>query len=330
MSKKKRALQLWKWIIPVLLLLLPVRIEAHFMINICNILDYDLLTESGRNAYADCQNEPVRHNTLQHLADTAWNKCKNLFGEAQCNSARATVDTTVETGRQTGQSVLNCVSDPLGCAQDVIDNLGLTDPNLGKMAILTGNIRFETGGLLFSDFGLTTIDISNIDDTKVSDACKAFIALWDRTLEDDLLTVTTGGPYRIVVPACGSITYTIKPTNSLFTWNPPTHNVTVGVSNAVSSSGENSEAGAINAGILQQQQTETTGEFSGEVTQEQSTGKSSNSGAQQQQQEQQQNSQERKSQQQINESKDKPKQQKEESTQDKNSNKKNLRILRKK
>ncbi len=289
MNKKKGALFL-TWLVSALLFLLPGESGAHVdLLNLSHNSPSHLVSTVGLQACLDAVNT-VR-NINSDIADNIGLTAQGCRDAA--NSMSQTAREAEQVVQDRAQDVLDCASDPVGCAEEIAADLGVDDPNLGKMAILTGNVSFETGGLLFSDFGITNVNITDIDDSKVSAACKAFIALpWSR---GGALTLTTGGSYRLVVPACGPITYTLKPSNPLFTWNPPTRTVTVGAGNAVSSSGENSEAET-----LQQQQIETTYEFNGQVTQEQqSTGKSGNSDAQEQNQQQQGNQEGKRNQQNL-------------------------------
>ncbi len=275
MNKKKRVLFL-TWLVPALLCLLPGESGAHVDLNPFNLSHNSpshLVSTVGLDACIQAVN--TIRGIDSKLADSIGLTAQGCRDAA--NSMSRTAKEAEQVVQDTVEDAIDCASDPVGCAEKIAADLGVDDPNLGKMAILTGNVTFKTGGLLFSDFGVTNLNI-DADDSRVSAACKAFIAAfpWPR---GGALTLTTGGSYRLVVPACGAIIYTLKPTNPLFTWNPPTRTVTVGAGGGSSTSG--GSGSSISTGNMQQM--ETTGEGGAQIMMRQQMIKQQNDQRDQQQ-----------------------------------------------
>lgn len=225
-----RRLKLLLWIGAMSILALEAdNARAHLMVRVCNPLDYNMLTEAGRNAYTSCQSEPGAHNSISHLANTAWSECAQIFGEAACNNAKTNVERAAAGASETVQSGIACVSDPVACIERLADEAGVLDPKLSHIAILSGNISYETGGLIFSDFGITTVRL-DYNATNASVACRGVVGGWYTAVGIAQQNLSIAGAYRFTVPACGPIVYTLTPENPLFTWTPANRTVTVGTS----------------------------------------------------------------------------------------------------
>ena len=159
--------------------------------------------------------------------------------EEMGEAVRETGEAAIETIEDIASRCFNpdgTPKDPVTCASALAEMMGEgIEAGMSELegimtfAELRGNITMETGGGLTSLVGTTTIGITNIVYEDVSDACRNFVEAWRLASNiTQIATLTTGGPYSILVPACGRITYTIAPTNPLFSWDPPTRSVTVG------------------------------------------------------------------------------------------------------
>ena len=226
MNRNAQTSLLLAWLLSPILFFSPMTANAE--IAPCNPVNYDWLTDAGRQAYVDCQ-----ATQLNNLANNAFETCKKIFGEAACNNARDTAKGVAQGAEETLGDALVCSADPVRCIENLARKTGADDPALTKVAILSGTVSYDTGGLIFSDSGVTTVSVG-YDASKVSDACRALVVGWFGLLGDVQQGLSAlGGAYSFRVPACGPITYTLTPTNPLFTWTPASRVVTVGSSSAL-------------------------------------------------------------------------------------------------
>lgn len=244
----------WRWPLPRLpllaafLILTPASAHAHLCVDV-----------SGQS----CPPSALSHNTVEHLANTAYSNCVSTFGRAACDAARDTAEavgstardvanqgaeagrTVFETGQQmleggmqTGQQMvdtvgrtarqgIDCALDLAGCAAQVAEDAGLSPEQtqqLTEFAVLRGTITMDT--TLPGQAALLKVHPVNWDG--VSPACEALLAAMSIAPGQLATTVpVTAGAYTVVVPACGRITYALVPANPLYTWTPPRRDVTV-------------------------------------------------------------------------------------------------------
>ena len=166
-----------------------------------------------------------------------------LWSTADCDRAYASVQAGAQavqggitTTVQAGQDAWTCMStDPIACANDFLASTGVTDPNLTKVAMLTGQAHFDMGidslPDELKDAGITRILLTKaplvIDG---SDLCKTLVRGWyaGTTTLGALAVSGPDGRWLAAVPACGKITYTLQPENAAFNWTPGERVVTLG------------------------------------------------------------------------------------------------------
>lgn len=196
--------------------------------------------EAGKNSY-------IGSCLIEGFGPDGVDLCRQYAGGfwsvADCNTAYASVQSGaqavqggINTAVQTGTEVWKCLSnDPIACANDFLASTGATDPNLTKVAMLTGQAHFDMGieslPDIIKDAGVTTIVLTKEPFVaEGSDLCRTLVTGWySGTLSLGALAVSgPDGRWLAAVPACGKTTYTIKPTNAAFNWTPGERTVTVG------------------------------------------------------------------------------------------------------
>jgi len=282
-NKKKRALFL-TLLVPALLFLLSGESGAHVdMLNLSHNTPSHLVATVGRDACIAAVNTIRGINSK--MADSI-----GLTAQGCRDAANSTSQSLQEAEQGVGgaaQEAIDCVSDPVGCIEQLAEESGVTDPNLTKKATLSGNISIDTGPVSMPEILASTgVQVVDMDASGVSIACRGIVEGWWRSIgvAEWAASITSGGGYALVVPACGPITYTVAPSNYLFTWSPPTRTVTVGAGGGSSSGGGG--GGSISAGNMQrmeatggavQMQQQQSGSASGGSSG--SSGRSSSGGA---------------------------------------------------